>query len=124
VAVESSRQAVGDGIASARLNRLSDRVCRFVAGRTEDALSLDQRVDVAVLDPPREGCAPGVIERLFGQLRPPRAIYVSCNPEALATDLQAIVDHGYRVRSIVPVDMFPHTPHIETVVVVTRETRA
>jgi 23S rRNA (uracil1939-C5)-methyltransferase len=120
VAVESNRQAVGDGIASARLNRLTDDACRFQVARTEDALTPSTRADVVVLDPPREGCAPGVIERLFGTVRPPLAIYVSCNPEALANDLAAVAGHGYRIRSLMPIDMFPHTPHIETVAVIAR----
>ncbi|MEQ1731580.1 MAG: 23S rRNA (uracil(1939)-C(5))-methyltransferase RlmD [Vicinamibacterales bacterium] len=119
-AVESNRQAVADGIASARLNRLTDEQCRFIVARTEDALSSASRADIVVLDPPREGCAPGVIDRLFGQVRPPLAVYVSCNPEALATELAMIVRHGYQIRSLVPVDMFPHTAHVETVAVLTR----
>lgn len=119
-AVESNRQAVADGLASARLNRLGEDQCRFVVSRTEEALTSASRVDAVVLDPPREGCAPGVIHRLFGQLRPHLAVYVSCNPEALANDLGEIVPHGYRLRSLEPVDMFPHTPHVETIAVLTR----
>ena len=48
-------------------------------------------------------------------MAPPRVVYVSCNPEALAAELPAILAHGYRADAIPPVDMFPHTPHIETV---------
>jgi 23S rRNA (uracil1939-C5)-methyltransferase len=120
LAVESNRQAVADGIASARLNRVGEEHCRFLVARTEEALAAASRVDVVVLDPPREGCAPGVIERLFGGVRPSLAIYVSCNPEALAGDLRTITQHGYRIQSLLPIDMFPHTPHIETVAVLTR----
>lgn len=119
-AVESNRQAVADGLASARLNRLTDDQCRFVVSRTENAVSTSSRVDVVVIDPPREGCAPGVVEAIFGRLKPSRVVYVSCNPEALASDLGAIVGLGYHVRSLVPVDMFPHTAHIETVAVLAR----
>ncbi len=119
-AVESNRQAVDDALASARLNRVSQEQCRFLVSRTEDALASVPRVDAAVLDPPREGCAPGVTDRLFGQVRPVLAVYVSCNPEALASDLGDIVRHGYQIRSLIPVDMFPHTAHIETVAVLTR----
>ena len=119
-AVESNRQAVADGIASVRLNRLTEDQCRFVVARTEDALASASRVDAVVLDPPREGCGTGVIDRLFGHVRPPLVVYVSCNPEALALDLADIVSHGYRVQSLLPVDMFPHTAHIETIAVLTR----
>lgn len=61
-----------------------------------------------------------MINRLFGDLRPALAVYVSCNPEALASDLASIVGHGYKVRKLLPVDMFPHTPHIETIAVLSR----
>ena len=74
-----------------------------------------------VLDPPREGCAPGVLDRVFGERAPVIAVYVSCNPDTLGRDLAAIVRHGYQVQSVQPVDMFPHTPHIETVVELQRQ---
>lgn len=77
--------------------------------------------DVLVLDPPREGCSASVIEAAFGGLSPRTGVYVSCNPEALARDLVDITRHGYRIESLQPVDMFPHTDHIETVAVVRRE---
>jgi 23S rRNA (uracil1939-C5)-methyltransferase len=119
-AVEENRAAVDDGIASARANRLDPSRCRFVAKQAEAAIGSASSADAVVLDPPREGCAAGVIEGIFGRLRPQTAVYVSCNPEALATDLGRIVTHGYTIRSIQPVDMFPHTPHIEAVAVITR----
>ena len=56
-------------------------------------------------------------------MSPETAVYVSCNPETLARDLQRIVRHGYAIDSMQPVDMFPHTPHVETVVNLTRRTQ-
>lgn len=130
LAVEENRAAVEDGEASRRLNRIDEERCRFVARRAEDVLrDLAQRpgnrppFGAAVLDPPREGCAPAVIDALFGALAPPTVVYVSCNPEALATDLAAIARLGYRIDALQPVDMFPHTPHIETVVTLQRRNR-
>ena len=120
VAVEESRAATDDGEASARLNRVSPSQCRFITRRVETAMTALPAADVVVLDPPREGCTPEVIAGAFGRLRPAVGIYVSCNPDTLAADLRAIAGHGYAVRSIQPVDMFPHTPHIEAVAVVTR----
>jgi phosphoribosylformylglycinamidine cyclo-ligase len=67
-----------------------------------------------------EGCEAVVLDDVFGGIRPATAVYVSCNPETLARDLQLIVRHGYAIQSMQPVDMFPHTPHIETVVVMSR----
>ena len=76
--------------------------------------------DAVVLDPPRQGCPPEVLDAVFNHIAPARAVYVSCNPEALAAELPVILNAGYRVASIQPVDMFPHTDHIETVVVLWR----
>lgn len=124
-AVEDHRLAVADGEASLRLNRIPAERCRFIARPVETALASGYRLpatdyQVVILDPPREGCAPSVVQNVFGRLRPPLALYISCNPEALARDLTLIVTHGYSIRSLQPVDMFPHTAHIETVVLLTR----
>ena len=119
-AVEENRQAVGDGEASLRLNRISPERCRFIAKPVEAALRDVRSAEVVVLDPPREGCRAEVIEAVFGRLQPGLAVYVSCNPEALARDVAAIARHGYTIQSIQPVDMFPHTAHVEAVVVLTR----
>ena len=73
-----------------------------------------------ILDPPREGCEAAVLQQVFGALRPARGVYISCNPEALARDLALIVAEGYTIRSLQPVDMFPHTAHVETVAVFER----
>jgi len=128
VAVEENRSAVADGEVSRRLNGITENQCRYVARRVEEALRLgatrlaqgkrvNPRFDVVVLDPPRAGCSPAVLKAIFEDIAPSRAIYVSCNPEALARDLRAIVRSGYQVTSLQPVDMFPHTAHIETVTI-------
>ena len=115
-AVEENRQAVKDGIANAALNRIPQTRVLFVTARTEDYLRrLRATPDLAVLDPPRQGCAPSVIECVFRELRPRRVIYVSCNPEAFAAELPAMLDAGYTLDRVQPVDMFPHTEHVELV---------
>lgn len=121
-AVEENRAATADGEASARLNRVPAARCRFLAQRVEAALrAIDPRdARHVVLDPPREGCAPVVLDEVFGRLRPARAAYVSCNPEALARDLAVIARHGYHAERLQPVDMFPHTAHVETVAILGR----
>jgi 23S rRNA (uracil1939-C5)-methyltransferase len=120
VAVEENRLAVADGEAALRLNGVARNRCRFVARRVETAIASIRRADAVVLDPPRDGCATSVLQQIFGRLRPARAVYVSCNPEALAVDLGTICAAGYRMRSMQPIDMFPHTAHVETVVVFER----
>jgi len=131
VAVEENPAAVADGIASLRLNGLPPEACRFVRGRVEDALkdmarpqaTDDERFGSVVLDPPRDGCPSWVWGLLLRKLRPARIVYVSCNPRALATDLAAVKGTGYRVERVQPVDMFPHTPHIESVTLLTLRQR-
>ena len=117
LAIEENRAAVADGEAALKLNHAARRRCRFLSRRVEAALPSLRSAEAVVLDPPREGCSPSVLREVFGRLRPRRAVYVSCNPEALARELQPICRYGYRVISLQPVDMFPHTAHIETVAV-------
>lgn len=122
-AIEENRQAIVDAESNVRLNRLPPHQVRFIASRVEDALG---RVDkdpweAVVLDPPRQGCPPAVIAGVFERMRPPRVVYVSCAPDALAKELPVILKHGYRVTRVQPVDMFPHTDHIETVVSFARQ---
>ena len=71
--------------------------------------------DVVVVDPPRAGLAGRALRRL-GRMGAPRLVYVSCNPTTLAGDVKALrEDYGYELRRVTPVDMFPHTPHVECV---------
>ncbi|MDO8793967.1 MAG: 23S rRNA (uracil(1939)-C(5))-methyltransferase RlmD [Vicinamibacterales bacterium] len=133
-AVEENRQAVKDAEANIRLNRIAGGQVRLVCSRVEDALArlppqrgcraggpvAGDRWDAVVLDPPRQGCPPAVLAGVFETIAPPRVVYVSCNPEALAQELPVILKAGYLVSHLQAVDMFPHTDHIETVAVFTR----
>jgi len=128
LAIEEHRGAVSAGKQAARLNGLDESRCRFVSARVERGLSsFSRRVRAVVLDPPRAGCAAAVTRRLAGDLGPEVIVYVSCDPATLARDLSALlagarrVRRPYRVRLVQPVDMFPHTPHIETVAVLEAE---
>jgi 23S rRNA (uracil1939-C5)-methyltransferase len=116
-AIEENRQAIVDAEANLRLNRMAPSQVRFIAARVEDAIPRLEKSpwDAVVLDPPRQGCPPAVLSAVFDRIRPRRAVYVSCNPDALATELPVILKAGYRVSRVQPVDMFPHTDHIETV---------
>jgi 23S rRNA (uracil1939-C5)-methyltransferase len=128
VAVEENKAAIADGEASRRLSRVPEARCRFMGKPVETALGPSgglpvREFDAVVLDPPREGCDPSVIDRVLGPRGPARVVYVSCDPLSLARDLARITKRGYAIESMQPVDMFPHTPHIETVVVLGRTTR-
>ena len=122
-AIEENRQSIDDAEANLRLNRVPARDVRLHAARVEDAMQRLQRdtFETVILDPPRQGCAPDVIDGIFRRLRPRAVVYVSCNPEALAGELPAILGHGYAVDRVQPVDMFPHTTHIESVVTFSRQ---
>jgi 23S rRNA (uracil1939-C5)-methyltransferase len=87
----------------------------LIEGRAETILPrLDERVTKAVVDPPRQGCQPQVIDALLG-LAPRRLVYVSCNPSTLARDAALFVKGGYELVEVQPVDMFPQTHHVESV---------
>jgi 23S rRNA (uracil1939-C5)-methyltransferase len=111
VGIEESPAAVRDAAFNARdLANL-----RFVEGKTEDVLpKLEGAVDAVVLDPARVGCHPAVLEAILAR-RPPRVVYVSCDPATLARDLKLLVAGGYTLQQVEPVDMFPQTYHIESV---------
>lgn len=116
VGIEAVEAAVRNARENARLNGL--RNCRFESGDAADLLE-DLTVEgsapaVAVVNPPRGGCEPGVLQAL-ASLAPRLLIYVSCNPLTLARDLHLLQEMGYLTEEIQPVDMFPQTPHVESV---------
>lgn len=115
-AVEDTPCAVKDAAENAQA--LGVRNCHFLRGQAEERLSqlfrTGVRPTVAVLDPPRSGCHESVLS-VLQQLQVPRIVHVSCNPRALARDVQKLVRGGYRLRSLSLVDMFPQTSHMECV---------
>jgi 23S rRNA (uracil1939-C5)-methyltransferase len=121
-AVEESRKATRDADLNRRRNGVGEDRLKLVCASVEQALPRLRAgaFDAVILDPPREGCPPGVVREVFGRLRPARGMLVSCNPEALARELPLAVEAGYRVLRVQPVDMFPHTPHVEAVAVLAR----
>ncbi|GAK49979.1 23S rRNA m(5)U-1939 methyltransferase [Candidatus Moduliflexus flocculans] len=114
--VEIVEDAVRDAIDNARLN--SCKNVEFFSGAAEtvipDVVEQGLRADVVVLDPPRKGCEPAVLDTII-RMSPQRIVYVSCHLASLFRDLRVLVEHGYAVAEIQPVDMFPHTPHVECV---------
>jgi len=119
--------AEGDSVrcADENLNRAGIKSATFFTG--DIARILRDRfirgniaVDVAVVDPPRIGLDPDTVAAL-GDLNPPKIVYVSCNPATLARDLRSLAGFGYGIGRVKPLDMFPHTSHIETVVLLERE---
>ncbi len=113
--IEENPYAVDDAIQNAVNNNAVGHV-EFLKGKVESRMmKIDEEPDVVVLDPPRAGMHPLVVQRLL-ELRPQRIIYVSCDPGTLARDLGVLTQGGYGVESVQPVDMFPWTQHVEIVV--------
>lgn len=122
IGIEVVEAAVADAVRNARLNDI--RNCRFETGDAAELLAELQnehdRVDLVILNPPRKGCEQKVLERVAA-LGPAKLIYVSCSPVSLARDLDILAGLGYRTDRIQPVDMFPQTPHVENVALLTRK---
>jgi 23S rRNA (uracil1939-C5)-methyltransferase len=121
IGIERVAPAVADAAVNAELNGIGN--ARFVKG---DATALLREgpvfgePDVIVVDPPRAGLHPD-LRRVIPTLGADRIVYVSCNPATLAADLKEICGNRYRIGIVQPVDMFPHTPHIECVTLLVRE---
>jgi 23S rRNA (uracil1939-C5)-methyltransferase len=119
VGVESVESAVKDAGRNAAVNGVTN--CEFVLGDLKDRLTRDKDwmnrypvPDVVILDPPRSGVHAKVIERII-EIAPSRIVYVSCNPATQARDIKLLCAEKYRIANLQPVDMFPHTYHIENV---------
>jgi 23S rRNA (uracil1939-C5)-methyltransferase len=112
IGMEIVESAVADANNNCRLNRVSN--CRFVLGDIKNSLSqISSRPYVMIIDPPRAGMHKDVVKQVI-EMNPARIVYVSCNPATMARDL-GMIKENYRVLEIQPVDMFPHTYHIESV---------
>ncbi len=119
--VELNRDAVRDAIENAKRNGIKNAwfTCADAGEFMQSAAKEGESCDVVFMDPPRAGASPQFLSALLA-LAPARVVYVSCDPETLARDLGVLTAGGYRVRRIQPVDMFPHTEHVETVVLMSR----
>jgi tRNA/tmRNA/rRNA uracil-C5-methylase (TrmA/RlmC/RlmD family) len=122
VGIEENPQSVEAAGASARASGLGNT--RFLAGDLGAVLATVDRVpgEVAVVDPPREGLLPRALELLVARA-PKRIVYISCYPQSLVRDLKALAKAGWKATSCTPVDMFPHTSHLETVVTLEKPAR-
>ena len=117
IGVEINKDAVKDAKENAALNNVKN-ISFFAADAGKFMTELAEngkKIDAVIMDPARAGADMTFLSSLV-KLSPQKVIYVSCNPETLARDLHFLTKNGYKVRKIQPVDMFPHTEHIETVV--------
>ena len=117
IGIEYVPEAIEDAKVNSQINGITNTL--FYAGDMKDILTDDfiaehGRPDVIITDPPRAGMHPDVVKTIL-RAAPQRIVYVSCNPATQARDLHDL-DADYRVAAVQPVDMFPHTPHVENVV--------
>lgn len=119
--VEIVPEAIEDARSNAMLNEMKN--VKFEVGASEDVIPRwkEQGIeaDVIVVDPPRKGCDPRLLDTIL-EMKPERVVYVSCNPSTLARDLRVLEDGGYRTVEVTPVDMFPHTVHVECCALIVR----
>ena len=121
IGIEYVPEAIEDAKINSQVNGIENTL--FYAGDMKDILTDDfiaehGRPDVIITDPPRAGMHPDVVKTILNAA-PERIVYVSCNPATQARDLQ-LMDEQYKVAEVQPVDMFPHTPHVENVVLLTK----
>ena len=124
IGVERNPDAVRNACANAAANKINN--ARFICADATDWMRAAAQPnsglphpDVVFLDPPREGSTPACIDAVAA-MKPKRVVYVSCNPETLARDLTHLSRRGWKALKIQPVDMFPHTEHVETVVLLSK----
>lgn len=122
IGVELNQDAVRDAVENAKRNRIKNiRFYHNDAGVfMEEMASSGEHVDVVFLDPPRSGSTEAFIQSV-AVMGPDRVVYVSCNPETLARDLKVFEKVGYRAEEVWAVDLFPHTGHVETIVILSHK---
>ena len=119
--VEIVPDAVKNAKENAKINDIQN--VEFIEGKSEEIIpSMYKegiRADVVVVDPPRKGCDNALLDTLI-DMKPNKIVYVSCNPSTLARDLKMLVENNFVVKKVQPVDMFPMSMHVETVVLMSR----
>ena len=117
IGIEENAAAIRDAKNNARHNGVTN--AEFIKGDAgcvmSDLAEQGAQVEVVILDPPRAGASEAFLKAL-GTLRPNKLVYVSCNPETQARDVSILKQQGYSLREIQPIDMFPHTEHVESIV--------
>jgi 23S rRNA (uracil1939-C5)-methyltransferase len=120
IGIDLMKEAIQDAKTNAQLNQITN--ASFLMGKAEEVLpeiTAHKQIDIVLLDPPRGGCDTKLLQAIL-EHKPQQILYVSCNPATLARDL-AILQADYSIESIQPIDMFPQTSHVETVVLIERK---
>lgn len=121
--VEILPQAIDDANENARINAIEN--AEFICGKSELVVpelieKQGVKADVVVVDPPRKGCDKSLLQTII-TMKPKKLVYVSCDSSTLARDIKVLTISGFKLKKVQPVDMFPHSVHIETVALLTME---
>ena len=119
--IEIVPQAIEDAKINAKVNNITN-IDFINADALKGAMMLlRSRItpDVVIVDPPRKGCTPDTLSAII-RMNPETIVYVSCDPATLARDVRILADQGYEAKTVQPVDLFPQTTHVETVVLMSR----
>ena len=120
--IEIVEEAIKDAKINAKINNLDN--VEFYVGKAEEVVpkmyKQGKRANVVVVDPPRKGCDEKVLDTIVS-MEPDRVVYVSCSPSTLARDLNYLDERGYKSLEVQPVDMFPHSVHIENVALIVKK---
>lgn len=121
IGTEIVEKAVMDARENALLNNVTNS--KFICSDSKEVFKnfSNLKIDVVILDPPRKGCSESVLQDLI-EIFPEKILYISCNPATLAKDLKKLCQEKYKICKVFPVDLFPRTPHVETVVILGRKT--
>lgn len=118
IAIEQNPQSVEDAKKNAKINKIEN--IEVYQGDVEKVLpTFHEKMDAVIVDPPRAGLSEKTLDTL-GSLLPSKILYISCNPITQAKDVAVLIAYGYKINTIQPVDQFPHTPHVENIVLLTR----
>jgi len=118
IGIELIEEAVIAARENAKLNGIEN--CEFIAGDVAKAIKdVTEKPDIIILDPPRPGVHPDAL-KYVAKFDPEDIVYVSCNPKSLVEDLKVLISEGYKVEKVKAMDMFPHTGHVECVVLMSR----
>ena len=123
IGVEIVPQAVEDARFNAGLNGITNAefICSDAAGAAAELAKKGIKPDVIIVDPPRKGCTAELIGTIAEAFKPERVVYVSCDPATLARDIKIFAEKGYALSEYTPVDMFPRTSHVETIVLLQKK---
>lgn len=122
IGVEIVPQAIDDAKKNASYNNITNAefICADASAAAAEIAGRGIAPDCIILDPPRKGCDSSLIKTV-SDMKPKRVVYVSCDPATLARDIKLFSELGYSLQKAIPVDMFPRTPHVETVVLLSKE---